>query len=190
MLPQSRFYANLECTLRVDGPNSGPSSLLIPEHLMSGFHALLSECDVRPGILLRILLRMYRVSYLEGEFPQMASVKRVYQAKGSNLTKITFRVENSVWLEFGQVASYLGVSRCFLFAVMIERAAWDLDEQDERVPTSALARYDLYRPEYLEFLEHWFPGKNQCKRKLSLHAREYAGVPHFIRYDIGRRKIG
>ena len=164
-----------------------PSSLLVPEELRADFLKLLANSNYRIGILLRKLVQTYRAACFAGEFPQMASPKKVYQEPGKNLVKYTFRVEDSVWLEFGQMASYLGVSKCLMFVFLLE-AARDSLRQDEGVPTSRIAAHDLWHPAFFEYHERLWPGRLVCERRFRIIPCRYEDIPYYIRYEAERSR--
>ena len=124
MLPDVRFNPQLSCHIPVSPVSHSPSSVLVPQRLLPTFAGLLKRSRGKAGILLRNLVEAYRHSCLSGEFPQRGGLKCFYQTANQRLVKFSFRVENGVWLEFGQMAAYLGVSRCYLFSYLLE--LWSL----------------------------------------------------------------
>ena len=141
----------------------------------------------KAGILLRNLVEAYRHSYLEGQFPQRAGLKCFYQTPGQSLVKISFRVENGVWLEFGQMAAYLGVSRCYLFAYLLELAAMDSYEIPVGAPTGIYSGYDLRYPHSMEYRIRYYPVQHICERELKRVVKDEKEIPYYLRYEAIRR---
>ncbi len=46
-----------------------------------------------------------------------------YQRPGQNLVRVCFRPEPDDWLELGQIALHMGVSRCLAFMVLVRMLA-------------------------------------------------------------------
>jgi hypothetical protein len=178
-----RFFGQASCQFPINPVSSSPSSLLIPEYLWSFFIQCLRQSNNRTGILLRKLLYRYRTKFYSGEFLQVSSAKRTYQVVGQDLIKISFRVEDAVWIEFGQMAAYLGVSRCLFFKYLLEAAAEDGFANSVGTPATPLAQFDLERPACVRYCEDLIMRLHQCARKIELTPLPYSQVPFFIRFE-------
>lgn len=183
MFETNRYAAEIKTQFSVGVFSEFPSSLLIPSRLWSDFAAGRSESNGHTGVLLRRLVHSYRASFFSGEFSQSGSTRRVYQRSCQHLVKVTFRVENAVWLEFGQMAAYLGVSRCLLFTLLLEAAARDGFGDPVGTPTEEPARFDLERPLRILFEESLMPGRREGQRKAALIPYAYEQLPFYIRYE-------
>ncbi|MBE7412067.1 MAG: DUF1564 domain-containing protein [Leptospiraceae bacterium] len=102
------------------------SSLLIPEKYMDEFNR-------RTKIFSReeyfhALLERYRNVLLWKTFDKLDCVKTKYQEEGQSLQKKNFRPENADWIELGEFAQWLGISRTALFTLLLllDLAGWDI----------------------------------------------------------------
>ncbi|MBE7411515.1 MAG: DUF1564 domain-containing protein [Leptospiraceae bacterium] len=102
------------------------SSLLIPEKYIDEFDTR-TENISREDYLHELLVR-YRNVLLWNTFEKTDSVKTQYQEEGQNLQKKNFYPENSDWIELGQFALVLGISRTALFTLLLllDVAGWDI----------------------------------------------------------------
>ena len=187
MLARTRFDPLLTCRIPVSHIGDVPSSLLVPERLLPVFGALLNQTHGRAGILLRLLVEGYSEACYAGEFPQRGSLRSFYQSPGQKLFKYSFRVENAVWLQFGQMAAYLGVSRCYLFSYLLELAARDCFEAGVGTPTRSYYAYDLRHPRFIEYRIRYYPEENLCERLLQRSVMPEWDVPYYIRYEVMHR---
>lgn len=114
---------------------------------------------------------------------QAGGAKRVYQVGNQDLIKISFRVESSVWLEFGQMSAYLGVSRCLLFVYLLEIAKENARRDAVGTPTHGIAGYDLEHPARIEYYEYVRPGKFIVERGIRQIPSQYKELPFYLRYE-------
>lgn len=101
------------------------SSLLIPEKFLDVF--LEKTTNSSREMYFHDLLKRYRNVVLWKVFAKSKSVKTLYQEEGQNLIKKNFRPSNDDWIEFGLLASWLGISRTALFTLflVLDLAGWD-----------------------------------------------------------------
>ena len=102
------------------------SSLLIPEKYMDEFDRRTE--NISREDYLHELLERYRNVLLWGTFEKLDCVKTCYQEEGQNLQKKNFRPENADWIELGEFAQWLGISRTALFTLLLllDIAGWDI----------------------------------------------------------------
>ena len=188
MFETNRYSAEIKTQFSVGVYSEFSSSLLIPARLWSAFLAGRDESNGHTGVLLRRLVFSYRAAFFAGEFSQTGSIRRVCQTSGQHLIKVTFRVENAVWLEFGQMAACLGISKCLLFTLLLEAALRDGFEEPVGIPTQEPACFDLERPLRILFEESLMPGSRSAQRKASLIPYAYQQLPFFKRYAASNRR--
>lgn len=158
-----------------------PCSLLIPPEIADDLERLLAELEWSLGRFLRRLVRKYRGLCLEHGLPQMGGVKRCYQAAGTGPRKVSFRVENEVWVELGLLAAYLGMSRCLLFVWLVRLELTGGGSGFVRVPTNSLEGYDHDYPDRLEFIERLYISQNLYERRLRLRPKHRDWLPMTLR---------
>ncbi|MCC6274332.1 MAG: DUF1564 family protein [Leptospiraceae bacterium] len=115
------------------------SSLLIPKKFLDVYEKKTAELSRKDYF--HIVLHRYKELIFSGLHPQSKKPKTLYQDTGQNLVKINFKPSNEDWLEFGILASFLGISRTRLFNwfLMLELAGWEKITEmffDSGVPTN------------------------------------------------------
>ena len=96
------------------------STLLVPAHLVDGLKKKTKEHGNSLVVYLRNLLWMYRTLTHSGMIHPPRKIKTEYQDEGLDLKRVSFRVNNSDWLELGELALAFGKSRCWLFTYLLE----------------------------------------------------------------------
>ena len=97
------------------------STLLIPEHLVEKFlQNRLEGHGNNTSVYLRNLLSMYRIITHSGMIPKPSKIKTEYQEENQNLKRVSFRPDNSDWIELGQLAIAFGKSRCWMFVHLLQ----------------------------------------------------------------------
>jgi len=95
---------------------TGASTLLIPARCSRLLNRFLRSNTMND--LLGILLsRGVPTNFRPG------ALRVRYQETGLELVRRDFRVDQAVWFRLGQLARSCGISRCFLFVLMLEAAA-------------------------------------------------------------------
>ncbi len=191
----TRYRTELEYSRNTDHRYASvatPCSLLIPIEIADELKTLLAEHGWGLGRFVRRLVRKYRGLCLEHGLPQMGGVKRRYQAAGTCPRKVSFRVENEVWIELGLIAAFLGVSRCLLFVWLARLELTGGGDGCVRVPTNSLEAYDHAYPNRLEFIERLFFAQNRYERRLRLRPKHRDWLPMTLRieYYNDRRSYG
>ncbi|MCE9500741.1 MAG: DUF1564 domain-containing protein [Leptospira sp.] len=69
---------------------------------------------------LRRLLNEYRFINFSGDHPVAERAKILYQAKGLNLKRVSFRPRNEDWIELKLIAQAHGVSATRFFVILLE----------------------------------------------------------------------
>ncbi len=178
--PQMEFRRPL-----VTFPESLPVTLLVPEYLCDLLVAKLERYRRRRGLYVGVLLARFRTRFFEREFLQSATLKCHYQRSGLELRRFCLRVPNEAWMELGQWAAYLGVSRCFLFAWLLEEdLRVDPGRLSVRVPTNELHNYDSQFPFYIEFSNRVYIARNHYERRIRLESAPEDRLPYrlWLRY--------
>ena len=96
------------------------STLLVPAHLLEDLKKKTKEHGNSLVIYLRNLLWMYRTLTHSGMIHPPRKIKTEYQDEGLDLKRVSFRVNNSDWLELGELALAFGKTRCWLFTYLLE----------------------------------------------------------------------
>ena len=98
-----------------------PSTLLLPNSILNPFlKRRLQRYKGNTTVYLRNLLKLYRSLNYADLFPPPAKVKSEYQEENLDLKRITFRPNNSDWIELGSLALAFGKSRCWIFTYLVE----------------------------------------------------------------------
>ncbi len=115
-------FNNIEFKIKdMKEKNKTVSTLLIPESLLENF--LRKRQKKHKGnttVYLRNLLRLYRVLTYSGMIPAPSKIKTEYQDENLNLKRLSFRPDNSDWIELGELALAFGKSRCWIFTFLLE----------------------------------------------------------------------
>jgi|GEM_PF-2942752 len=96
---------------------------LVPTHLMPKLKSLVRTRTF--GQVFRSLLRQYAESSVHchvggGRKRRTTLVNRLYQTEGLKLERVGVKLREVDLIEFGILAGYLGVSKCWLFSFMLE----------------------------------------------------------------------
>lgn len=176
----NRFEVHRVAELHPTLKDSFVATLLIPAFLKKALqdHLELNNCGL--SILLRHLVYKYRKQILARDMPVNHFYRRAYQASGLNLQKRNLRPEPEVWELFSLFAEYLGVSRCYLFTLLL----WidiSREEKEEGVPTSRLEHYDLHYPRFVEFRKRLYPGRiPRMRREIHSQPEPPEKTPHWL----------
>lgn len=176
---------------RIRGTQESPCTLLIPAQYIADMEERLSHRKGGLGRYVRHLVRRYRPVCLQYGFPQAGGLKRSYQRPGVSLQKKSCRVDAETWAELGQIAAFLGMSRCLLFVWLLKLDLTGGYDTFAGVPTNSLESYDCDYPSYLEFTERLYPWQNRYERRLRLKPRRRHQLPRdleFGYYGIRRRR--
>lgn len=160
-----------------------PCTFLIPATLREDLERILAQKGYTMSRYVRILVRKYRATCLSYGVPQSGGVKRRYQEPGLQQARVSFRIENEIWVELGQIAAFLGMSRCYLFAWLLKLEAAGGAERYVGVPTNGLEAYDVNYPAYIEYSERVYLYQNRYDRKLKLQPCAWRGLPSNLRLD-------
>ena len=74
--------------------------------------------------------------------PKPSKIKTEYQEENQNLKRVSFRPDNSDWIELGQLAIAFGKSRCWMFTFLLSldlAGIWEILSESSlglAVPTS------------------------------------------------------
>jgi len=96
------------------------STLLVPSHLLEDLKKKTKEHGNSLVVYLRNLLWMYRTVSHSGMIHPPRKIKTEYQEEGLDLKRLNFRVNNSDWIELGELALAFGKSRCWMFTFLLE----------------------------------------------------------------------
>ena len=121
MTDQNRRQYQRSETILISNKLTTVSSLLIPIQLYKKLEKRMYVENILMSIYLREILRIHKLETIQGKvMPVLGSVKRRYQAPGQALVRVDFRPEHRHWLELGMIAQSLGISRCYLFTLLIQ----------------------------------------------------------------------
>ena len=109
----------LKHKINVSSKSRSSSTLKIPEHL---YLSMILRGMSLGGIsrYLHHLLDKYRYLNYSGQLPLNDGAKTLYQEKGQNLKKVSFRPENEDWIELKLIAQTHGISATYLFVILLE----------------------------------------------------------------------
>ncbi len=177
-----RFQSNLTFARATKGRPNSPCTVLVPAELHRDLLRILEEKNYSMSKYIRVLVRKYRATCLSYGIPQFGSVKRRYQSPGLQPVRVAFRIENEIWIELGQIAAFLGVSRCFLFTWLLRLEAAGGAERFVGVPTSSLEAYDANYPSYIQYTERIYVFQNRYERRLKLQPCQWKALPGNLRW--------
>ncbi len=103
---------------KMDRYTSIGAMFLVPAHLQTKLESLVRRRTFAQAF--RSLLRNYVESTIHCRGVRVTSVNRAYQSEGLKLKRIGVKVREVDLIEFGVIATYLGVSKCWLFSYMLE----------------------------------------------------------------------
>jgi hypothetical protein len=82
---------------------------------------------------LALLLDKYRILTHSGALPEACKLKTEFQDEGQDLQRVNFKPDNDDWLELGQVATFYGKSRCWIFTYLLRLEVLGFGELMEEV---------------------------------------------------------
>jgi hypothetical protein len=149
--------------MQLDFRYSTPSTFLIPESLIAGVQRHLENQGGQMCKLLRVLLRTYRIQIVRGAIRCSRHAKTEYQSPGHDLQRITFRPDNQSWLELGQLANFLGVSRCLMFIILLKMEMGQAGVENVGTTTKSWETYRHYHSIMTEYCDiiHIFMGRRE-----------------------------
>lgn len=127
------FYPETSTVLRhdyeeeLDSFDSFPCTLLIPNDLYEIAMKHLDEYGGSFSIMFREVLKEHRTVVFQDWFPKARSIKTRYQRReGENseagFRKVCFRATSRGWSLLGSLSIGSGLSRCFVFALLLRVA--------------------------------------------------------------------
>lgn len=149
----NRFESQIEDEYPCSSASSGVATLLIPAAFDWFIQEQLTSRNWTMAVFLRVLVQKYR-AILVTRPPRSArpGCQRQYQRSGLNLHKRSFRPEADIWAELSMIAHYMGVSRCYLFALLI-RFEISGDSTVEELSSDRINKYDIDFPDRIEMRE-------------------------------------
>ncbi len=180
---QLRFHSNLTFVRSARSRPNTPCTLLVPANLHEDLQRILELKGYGMSKYLRVLVRKYRATCLAYGIPQAGGVKRCYQTAGLQPVRVSFRIENEIWVELGQIAAFLGMSRCFLFTWLLRLEAAGGAKKFVGVPTNSLENYDANYPSYLQYSERLYIHQNRYERRLKIQPCRWRALPSNLRLD-------
>ena len=124
-----------------------PSTLLLPAQLSELLKRRLSYHEIGLSHYFRFLLTHYRGHLLDNVAWPTGHAKTLYQSDDTFIRK-SVRTSPLQWFYLGQIARALGISKCYVFSLLLQIEAGVLEI--EGVPT--LRQYP-YSPVYVEFAD-------------------------------------
>lgn len=117
---------------------------------------------------LNYLLKKYKLEVFHKKFPQSIRVKTQYQSYGQELVRVSVRPSNSDWMILSELSQGLGISRCYLFVLLLEI---DIDIRTKNVGIPIPRRAKDYREiKYaISITQIIYPGQRRCLKKLQLY---------------------
>jgi hypothetical protein len=118
--------------IELDERKRTTSTVLVPEELILDFKA---KVKVSGGVrkLFKMLLDKYRIITHSGALPEAYKLKTEFQEDGQDLQRVNFIPDNDDWLELGQVATFYGKSRCWIFTYLLRLEVLGFGELMEEV---------------------------------------------------------
>lgn len=148
--------------------SDGVSTLLVPAVINRLLNEQLRAQDCTLAIYLRKLVQKYRGQLMtQSGRSTHARCKRLYQSPGLKLQRRNFRPEIKVWAELGIFAAYMGISRCYLFVLLVQLEIHGFDAEDG-LPTDRIMRYDIEFPGKIEFRETIHRRRGIATRQISI----------------------
>ena len=158
---KTRFQCDWTVRFDPNDENLSVSTLLVPAYLVPVLKEKLAENRCTLPTYLRRLLRGFRRLTLDKSLPESYKCNCQYQEEGLRLKRVNFRPDHESWLELGIIARAHGVSRCFLFTLLLILDSMHVEEAVMSVwkgdPTTDQERWDLLYPNYIEFSERLYP---------------------------------
>ncbi|MCE9499200.1 MAG: DUF1564 domain-containing protein [Leptospira sp.] len=123
---------------------STSSTIKIPAKLLERYENRIKQFGSQ-GKYFSHILNKYRILFHSGSLYCSGNMKNVYQKRGQNLIRVSFRPRNSDWLELRIVSQAHFVSMSAIFVYLIEIDSSDQGELFEKAlqgvrPTSLLTR--------------------------------------------------
>ena len=176
----NRFEPFLEDEYPCCQASSGVSTFLVPFAIDRFLEEQLRDQDCTLSIFLRKLVQKYRGQLMTQRARSgRARCQRLYQRPGLNLRRRNFRPETKTWAELGIFAAYMGISRCYLFVLLLQLEISGYDAEDG-LPTDRIMRYDIEFPGKIEFRE-----TIHRRRGIGTRQIETAAVPPWrLRQDL------
>jgi hypothetical protein len=112
------FNRHAHRKIGIDERKRTSSTVLVPDELFLDFEA---KVKVSGGVrkLFKMLLGKYRILTHSGALPEACKLKTEFQDEGQDLQRVNFKPDNEDWLELGQVATFYGKSRCWIFSYLL-----------------------------------------------------------------------
>jgi len=168
--------------LRIDNYECTVSSLLIPASIIPQLEHRLKERGCNLKGYLNHLIRGYREIALKQRLLVDKHCKCRYQETGQNLHKYNFRPDNESWIELGQLGRANGISRCFLFVLLLLIDVENcLKKKKVEVPTNHQNQHDFWYPFFIEFSERIYPFQNKYIRILNSKRDRRKNRPLYFR---------
>jgi hypothetical protein len=108
------------------------STVLVPDELIFDFETRVKATGGMRKFL-ALLLDKYRILTHSGALPEACKVKTEFQEEGQDLHRVNFVPDNEDWLELGQVATFYGKSRCWIFTYLLRLEVLGFGELMEEV---------------------------------------------------------
>jgi hypothetical protein len=126
------FNRHAHSKLELDKRKQTTSTVLVPEELLLDFE---EKVKVNGGMrkFFTLLLDKYRILTHSGALPEACKLKTEFQEEGQDLQRVNFLPDNEDWLELGQVATFYGKSRCWIFTYLLRLEALGFGELMEEV---------------------------------------------------------
>ncbi len=93
------------------------TSLLVPEEYLAFLKKMTEDMGIPK--FLGLLISKFEPGILRKEIEMHKKVTVKHQSEGLNLQKLSIEPLASDWVELGVLASALGVSKCYLFTILV-----------------------------------------------------------------------
>jgi hypothetical protein len=125
------FNKHAHSQIKLNERKRTTSTVLIPEELVLDFE---ERVKANGGVrkLFKMILDKYRILTHSGALPEACKLKTEYQDEGQDLHRVNFIPDNEDWLELGQVATFYGKSRCWIFTYLLRLEALGFGELMEK----------------------------------------------------------
>jgi hypothetical protein len=126
------FNKHAHRKLELDERKRTTSTVLVPEELILDFE---ESVKINGGVrkFLALLLDKYRILTHSGALPEACKLKTEFQEEGQDLQRVNFKPDNEDWLELGQIATFYGKSRCWIFTFLLRLEVLGFGELMEKV---------------------------------------------------------
>lgn len=153
-------------------------TLLVPLSLFTVMKEAATRRRVRLATFLRDVIGGCRSQCADHKLHHADSCTTLYQRPHQSLVRVAIRLDSARWLEFSQLCRFHGVSRCRMFALLLERELqWGEMREDQNVGTrtNMKRRQSILGASILAFREEATVKimNPRLKREISFISREW-----------------